>query len=128
MTEVRVGTWLLESLRLRLAAAIAPARQDGAEPYLRQGRLDHEVKSNEELRCVLEVMTLFSADYLTGDEDGLPGLRKTFRQLRDSAPFTELGPKTSEKLDGLEAFLDALGRQLGVEFRAARKALDTPWT
>lgn len=105
MTEIRVGAWLLEALRLRLATAVPP--------------ID---RATRELRCVLEIMALFSADYLSGDEDGLPGLKKTLGRLRGSDWFTELGPRMSEKLDHLEDSLGALGRQLETEVRLAREA------
>lgn len=127
MTEIRVGAWLLEALRLRLATAVTPVVQDEAESYQGQGNPDPEVKAIEELRCVLEIMALFSADYLSGEgDDGIPGLKNSLRRLRGNDWFTELGPKTSEKLDYLEASLETLGKQLDAEVRMAREALAGP--
>ena len=123
MTEIRTGAWLLEALRLRLAAAVSPVTRDGAEYDPGQERPDPELRANEELRCVLEIMTLFSADYISGDEDGIPGLKKTLDQLRSSDWFTELGSKIEEKLNYLEVSLDAFGEQLGAEVLAAQEAL-----
>jgi hypothetical protein len=125
LAEIRVGAWLLEALRLRLETAVLPAIRD-AELYHDKKRLDRERRSDEELRCVLEVMALFSADYLAGGEDGIPGLTETLRQLRRSDCFTELGPAMGEKLDSLEAALDAHAERLGVEVRKALEALAGP--
>jgi hypothetical protein len=128
MTEIRVGAWLLEALRLRLAAAVAPAAPGDAQPYpgqegARRELTDREFRANEELRCVLEIMALFTADYLSGDEDGLPGLKKTLGRLRGSDWFSELGRRMSEKLDRLEDSLGAVGRQLEAELHLARTAV-----
>jgi hypothetical protein len=113
-------------LRLRLATAVSPATRDDAESPAGQERLDQELRANEELRVVLEIMALFSADYISGEEDGIPGLQKTLRQLRGSHWAAELGPKIGEKLDYVEACLNALGAQLSAEIREAREALARP--
>jgi hypothetical protein len=126
MAEIRTGAWLLEALRLRLAAAVSPVAQHGAEYQTGQERPDPELKANEELRCVLEIMTLFSADYLSGDGDGIPGLKKTLGQLRSRAWFVELGPTISERLDHLVGSLDSFGGQLGTEIRLAQGGLEDP--
>jgi hypothetical protein len=119
LAEIRVGAWLLEALRLRLETAVWPALHD-AELYHDEQRLDRERRSNEELRCVLAIMAMFAADYLTGDEqDGIPGLKETLRQLRYSDCFTTLGPTMSKRLDFLEAALDEHGARLGTEVRRA---------
>ena len=104
-------------------AAVSPVTRDGAEDYPGHELPDPELRANEELRCVLEIMTLFSADYISGDEDGILGLKKTLGQLRSSDWFTELGSKIEEKLNYLEDSLDAFGEQLGAEVRAAQEAL-----
>jgi hypothetical protein len=126
MAEIRTGAWLLEALRLRLATAVSPVAKNGAEYQTGQERPDPELKANEELRCVLEIMTLFSADYLSGDGDGIRGLKKTLSQLRDRAWFVDLGPTMSEKLDYLVGALDSFGGQLGAEIRLARDGLKNP--
>ena len=103
MTEIRTGAWLLEALRLRLASAVSPVTRDGAEYDPGQERPDpRTVRANEELRCVLEIMDLFSANYISGDEDGIPSLKKTLDQLRSSDWFTELGSEIDEKLNYLK--------------------------
>jgi hypothetical protein len=121
LAEIRVGAWLLEALRLRLETAVLPAIHD-AELYRDMRRLDRERRSDEELRCVLEVMALFSADYLAGGEDGISGLNETLRQLRGSDCFTELGPAMGEKLAYFEAALNEHAKRLGDEVRRARGA------
>lgn len=124
LTEVRVGAWLLEALRLRLAAAVPPAAAGDLRSYPSQRRNDDRgYRETEELRCVLEIMALFSDEYLSGDDDGLPGLKKTLVRLRGSAWFTELGPGLSAKMVHLEDLLETLGRQLEAEVRLAREAL-----
>lgn len=122
MTEIRVGAWLLEALRLRLATAVRPAIMSDGQPYPGLEDADREFRANEELRCVLGIMTLFSAGYLSGDEDGLRGLRKTLELLQGSGWFTGLGPTMRGKLDRLDDSLDALGRQLEAEVQLARAA------
>jgi hypothetical protein len=124
MAEIRTGAWLLEALRLRLAAAVSPIAQNGAGYQTGQERPDPELKANEELRCVLEIMTLFSADYLSGDGDGIPGLKKTLSRLRSRAWFVDLGPTMSEKLDQLVVSLHSFGEQLGTEIRLARDGIE----
>lgn len=123
LAEIRVGAWLLEALRLRLAALALPTAPAGAVGGLDRERTDLEYRAAGELRCVLEIMAYFSADYLSGDEDSLLRLKTTLGRLRDSDWFTDLGPKLSAKLDGLERSLDVLGGQLEVEVRLAREAL-----
>lgn len=123
MAEIRVGAWLLEALRLRLTASVLPAAPDGGRPALGRERTDLEYRAAGELRCVLEIMALFSAEYLSGEEDGLPRLKATLGRLRDSDWFTELGPKLRAKLDDLEASLDERGRHLAAEVDLARQAV-----
>jgi hypothetical protein len=123
LAEIRVGAWLLEALRLRLAALALPTAPAGGQPALDRERTDLEYRAAGELRCVMEIMAYFSADYLSGDEDSLLRLKTTLGRLRDSDWFTDLGPKLGAKLDGLERSLDALGGQLEVEVRRAREAL-----
>lgn len=123
LAEIRVGAWLLEALRLRLAALTLPTAPVMGEPALDRERTDLEYRAAGELRCVLEIMAYFSADYLSGDEDSLLSLKTTLGRLRDSDWFTDLGPKLSAKLDDLERSLDALGGQLEAEVRLAREAL-----
>ena len=119
MAEVRTGAWILEALRLRLAAAASP-QSAGAEG---QEHLDQERRTTEELRCVLEIMVLFSTDYLSKSGDGILGLTKALNQLRHKDWFTEMGPRLSSKLNYLEAFLNASGEKLGDEITAALEAL-----
>jgi hypothetical protein len=121
MAEIRVGAWLLEALRRRLATSVPPAAQGQPDPG--RERTDREYRAAEELRCVLEIMALFSAEYLSGDEDGLLCLKTTLGRLRGSDWFTDLGPRLSAKLDQLEASLDAAGRQLEAEVRLAREVV-----
>lgn len=123
LAEIRVGAWLLEALRLRLAASVLPAAPGGGQPALDRERTDLEYRAAGELRCVLEIMAFFSADYLSGDEDSLLRLRTTLGRLRDSDWFADLGLKLGAKLDYLEHSLDALGGQLEAEVRLAREAL-----
>ncbi len=123
LAEIRVGAWLLEALRLRLAAfALPPALADG-QPAPYRERTDLEYRAAGELRCVLEIMAYFSAGYLSGDEDGLSRLTMTLGRLRDSGWFADLGPQLSAKLDDLERSLAALGARLKAEVRLAREAL-----
>jgi hypothetical protein len=119
MSEIRTGAWILEALRLRLAAAASP-ESAGTED---QEHLDQERRTTEELRCVLEIMVLFSTDYLSGTEDGIPGLTKTLDQLRSRDWFTEMGPQLNRKLNYLEISLNAFGEKLGDEVAAAVEAL-----
>jgi hypothetical protein len=122
MAEIRTGAWLLEALRLRLAAAVSPAGDPGV-PDPRQERHDPEFRATEELRCVLEIMVLFSDDYIAGDGDGIPGLKNSLHHLRSNEWFTEMGQRLSSKLGYLEDSLDAFGDQLTSEVTAARAAL-----
>jgi len=122
LAEIRVGAWLLEALRLRLETAVLPAIEE-AELDQDNERLGRERRSDEELRCVLEIMALFSADYRSGDEDGIPGLKETLRQLRGSDCFTELGPAMAKRLNSLEAELDSYSERLGAEVLLARETL-----
>lgn len=119
MAEIRTGAWILEALRLRLAAAASP-ESAGAED---QEHLDQERRTTEELRCVLEIMVLFSTDYLSGTGDGIPGLTKAIDQLRNKDWFTEMGPRLSGKLNYLEISLNAFGEKLGDQITAALEAL-----
>ena len=123
LAEIRVGAWLLEALRLRLAASVLPTAPVTGQPAPDRERTDPEYRAAGELRCVLEIMALFSADYLSGDEDSLLRLKTTLGRLRDSDWFTDLGPKLRAKLDDLEVSLGTLGRQLEAEVRLARKAV-----
>jgi hypothetical protein len=123
LAEIRVGAWLLEALRLRLAASILPIPPVAGLPALDRERTDLEYRAAGELRCVLEIMAYFSDGYLSGDEDGLLRLKTTLGRLRDSDWFTDLGPKLRVKLDHLERSLDALGEQLEAEVSLAWEAV-----
>ncbi|TVZ05040.1 hypothetical protein EAS64_10490 [Trebonia kvetii] len=123
MAEIRTGAWLLEALRLRLATAVSLLTQAGSERHQDQQRYDREAKADEELRCVLEIMVLFATGYLSGDDDGIPGLRMSLSRLRGSSWFTSLGPAMHERLDYLVSCLDELGGKLEAEVRMARDAV-----
>jgi hypothetical protein len=126
MAEIRTGAWLLEALRLRLQPAVSPASPGPREPQSDQDHLDQERRTTEELRCVLEIMVLFSTDYLSGNEDGVPALMKTLDQLRNKDWFAEMGSRLSGKLDYLCISLNAFCNKLSSEVSAARKVLARP--
>jgi len=123
MAEIRTGAWLLEALRLRLAAAVSLPDQGPGKPPPGRADPDPERRAAEELRCVLEIMVLFSADYVSGDEDGINGLKKTLDELRSKDWFQEMGSRLRGKLDYLKSSLDTFGLQLSDEVAAARRVL-----
>lgn len=125
MAEIRTGAWILEALRLRLkATSSTDGGPDGTHPA--QEQPDREQRAAQELRCVLEIMILFATDYISGNGDGITGLKKTLNLLKNEDWFVAMGVQLGSKLDYLGGSLDLFSNQLRDEVIAARHALESP--
>jgi hypothetical protein len=90
LSEVRTGAWLIETLRLHLEKLLRirpPAGgHDKADDLTKK-----EITEFAELGCVLKVMMLFAEDYINGDGDGVPGLKRSLNTFERKPEYADFG-------------------------------------